>query len=177
MTENNLNTPRLIIKKIQRADHENIFKGLSHPEVIKFYGVHFDSFEETEEQMNWYENLEKSGSGKWWSIWLRNSEEFCGAIGLNDFHEEHNKAELGFWLLPNHWGNGFIQEAGEKVINYLFKDFKLHRIEAFVESENKNSSKVLKKLGFEYEGCMKESEIKNGKYINVEFYAKINPAR
>ncbi|MDX1544590.1 MAG: GNAT family N-acetyltransferase [Christiangramia sp.] len=172
-----LNTERLELKKIVREDHENIFKGLSHPKVIKFYGVHFDSFEETQEQMNWYENLEKSGSGLWWSICLRNSGVFCGAIGFNDYNEEHNKAELGFWLLPDQWGNGIIQEAGKAVIDYIFKDFKLHRIEAYVESENENSCKVLKKLGFEYEGCMKECEMKNGIYISVEIYAKLNPIR
>lgn len=169
-----LKTPRLNLKVIQRTDHENIYKGLSHSEVIKFYGVHYDSFEETAEQMNWYENLEKSGSGKWWTIWLRNSEEFCGAIGFNDYHKEHNKAEIGFWLLPDHWGKGIIQEAGQAVIDYLFEDLKLHRLEAFVESNNNNSSKALKKLGFQFEGCMRECEMKNGKYISVDLFAKLS---
>ena len=84
-------------------DRENIYKGLSHPEVIQYYGVNYSSIEETEEQMKWYENLEKSGSGMWWSIRLKEDDSFCGAIGYNDYNQEHNKAEIGFWLLPGFW--------------------------------------------------------------------------
>jgi len=170
-----LKTRRLLLNKIKSGDNSNIYKGLSMPEVIKYYGVNYMSLEATEEQMNWYSNLEKSNSGMWWAIRLKDTEEFCGAIGFNDYHKEYRKAELGFWLLPAHWGKGFIKEAAETVIEYLFDNLKLHRIEAYVESKNSNSSKVLKKLDFQHEGRMQDCEIKDAKYISVDIFARINP--
>ncbi|MUP45435.1 N-acetyltransferase [Gramella sp. BOM4] len=169
-----LETSRLILQKITDQDQRNIYKGLSHPEVIRFYGVNYTSFEETKEQMNWYSNLEKSGAGRWWSIREKRSNEFCGAIGINDHHPEHKKAEIGFWLLPEYWGKGFTKEAAEAVIDHLFQDMKLHRLEAYVEGGNSNSSRVLQKLGFLHEGTMQESEMKNGKFIDVAIFAKLN---
>lgn len=169
-----LESERLLLNKIEAQDHRNIFKGLSHPEVIRYYGVQYSSYESTKEQMNWYSNLEKSNSGMWWAIRLKESGDFCGAIGINDYHKEHNKAEIGFWLLPDFWRKGFINESANTIINYLFKELKLHRLEAYVEVENKNSSNALKKLGFDFEGRMIDCEMKNGKYISVEIYSKLN---
>ncbi len=142
-------TSRLYLKQITLKDQMNIYKGLSNPEVIRFYGVHYDSFKDTTIQMNWYSNLEKSGSGKWWAIWNSENNSFAGAIGFNDWNTEHRKAEIGFWLQPECWGKGFIREAAEKVITYMQAELKIHRIEAYVELENNRSSKLLKKLGFQ----------------------------
>ena len=167
-------TERLFMNRINISDQANIYKGLSTPEVIKHYGVQYSSFEETQEQMNWYANLEKSNSGKWWAIRWKNTGEFCGAIGFNDYHPEYKKAEIGFWLLPINWGKGIVKEAAERIIQYLFDELCFHRLEAYVEAGNSNSTKVLKKVGFNFEGRMRECEIKNGKYISIDLYALLN---
>lgn len=169
-------TKNLLLNTIDGKDRENIYLGLSNPAVIKYYGVNYSSLEETEEQMNWYTNLLKSNAGIWWAIRNRNTSDFLGAIGINDLHPEYRRAEIGFWLLPEFWGKGFIKEAAEKVIQHLFKELKIHRLEAYVETENINSSKVLKKLKFQHEGRMVDSEIKNGHYISIDLFALLNPA-
>jgi ribosomal-protein-alanine N-acetyltransferase len=93
---------------------------------------------------------------------------------LNDLKEEHKKAEIGFWLLKEHWGKGYISEALPEICKFGFEKRKLHRIEAIVEQENSNSKKCLIKNNFILEGTMKECEIKNGRYISLEIYAKLN---
>ncbi len=171
----NIITERLLLNKIETSDRQNIYKGLSMPEVIQYYGVNYSSLEAIDEQMNWYSNLEKSKSGLWWAIRLKGTKEFCGTIGFNDYQKEHRKAELGFWLLPKYWKKGFIQESADSIITYLFKQLEIHRLEAFVEAENKNSSSALLKLGFKHEGKMVDSEIKKGQYISIDLYALLNP--
>ena len=64
-------------------------------------------------------------------------------------------------------------EVLKTVIEYCQKEKNIHRLEAFVEEGNIASSKVLEKLGFVYEGTMKDCEIKNGKYISLLIYALI----
>lgn len=144
------------------------------PEVIQYYGVNYNSLEATDEQMNWYANLEKSNSGLWWAIRLKDTKEFCGAIGYNDYQKEHRKAELGFWLLPENWGKGYIRESASEVIGFLFNKLEVHRIEAYVEAENKNSYSTLLNLGFKHEGRMVDAERKNGRYISVDIFALLN---
>lgn len=50
----------------------------------------------------------------------------------------------------------------------------LYRIEVFVDSENKNYENWLKKLDFEFEGTMRDCEVKSEKYLNVDMYSTIS---
>lgn len=169
-----LNTARLNLRQITEDDLENIFSGLSHPDVIKHYGVNYSSLDDTWEQLEWYAELERTHTGIWWGITLAETGKFCGAIGYNNLSREHKKAELGFWLLPDYWGRGYVSEALEEVLAYAFTKLQLHRIEAFVETENMSSQKALQKAHFQQEGILRDSEIKNGRFISVAVYARIN---
>jgi ribosomal-protein-alanine N-acetyltransferase len=75
--------------------------------------------------------------------------------------------------MPAFWGKGIITEAIALICRHGFNELRLHRIEGIVESENINSKKALSKLNFQYEGTMKECEIKNGKFISLDMYAKL----
>jgi ribosomal-protein-alanine N-acetyltransferase len=168
------NTENLLLRPIRDTDIEHVFKGLSHPEVIRYYGVTFSSLEETEVQMQWYAALEKEKTGQWWAICDPDDQSFYGAIGLNDIRPQHHRAEIGFWLLPEYWGKGLTLEAANAVCKYGFAEMGLHRIYAYVETENINSKRVLQKLKFEYEGTLKGCEWKNEKWIDLDIFALIN---
>lgn len=169
-----LKSKRLLLRQLQDSDTENVFMGLSNPEVIKYYGVSYDCIEATKEQMTWFANLESNGSGIWWAVRSRFDGTFLGAAGLNNLSEQNKKAEIGFWLLPDNWQQGVISETIPLILNYSFDRLGLHRIEAFVESENNNCKRVLDKLQFTHEGTMKDCEIKNGAYISLDIYSKLN---
>ena len=47
-----LNSERLLLRQIVQEDIHDIFKGLSHPEVIKYYGVSYQTLEDTKEQIS-----------------------------------------------------------------------------------------------------------------------------
>ena len=38
-----LESERVVLRQFVDSDLENVFKGLSHPDIIKFYGISFDS--------------------------------------------------------------------------------------------------------------------------------------
>lgn len=172
-----IKTENLLLRPINESDIPSILRGLSNPEVIQYYGVSFFSLEEVKVQMDWYARIEREETGRWWAIADPADEHFYGAIGIHDIHPQHRKAEIGFWLLPAYWGKGYIIEAATRIIKLSFDDLDLHRIYAFVESENHSSKKVLLKLGFVYEGTMKECEIKDGKWIDLEIYALLDKGR
>lgn len=168
-----IKTERLLLRQFADSDLENVFKGLSHPEVIKYYGVSFQTLDATKEQMLFFADLEKNDMGIWFAICSVDNRTFYGAGGLNNLSKEHKKAEIGFWLISRFWGQGIMKEAIPLICNYGFNDLELNRIEGFVESENKNCKSVMAKLDFQYEGTMKDCEIKNGKFISLDIYAKL----
>ncbi len=158
---------KITLREIVASDIHKIFEGLSHPEVIKHYGVHFSSLEATETQMKWFEEP----SQKWFVICSADTDEFYGACGFNAISTLHKKAEVGLWLLPHHWGKGIMKIAMPLLCRYGFESLQLHRIEGFVESENVNCKKALSKLDFEFEGTLRDCELKNGRFISVDIYA------
>ena len=168
-----LTTGRFLLQQILPDDQRFIFEGLSHPEIIPFYGVRYDSFEATRKQMDWYEKSYREGSGHSWKIIEKASGEKIGVVAYYFFKPEHKKAEVGFWIFPQYWNKGITTEVLKTVIEYCQKEKGIHRLEAFVEEGNLASSRVLEKLGFVYEGTMRECEIKNGKYINLFIYALV----
>lgn len=166
-----LKSTRLELRLIQPSDHQKIFEGLSHPDVIRYYGVSFDTFEATQEQMDWYKDLEENKKGLWWAVCLAGNQTFLGAGGLNDWNHDHRKAEIGFWLLPQHWGKGYMSEAMPLICNYAFKEMNIHRIEGFVDHGNRNCKKALAKLKFVFEGTMRECEWKNKEAQSIDVYS------
>lgn len=168
-----IKSERLLLRQFVDSDLEKVFKGLSHPDIIKFYGVSYHTLEAAKEQMIFFADLETNETGIWWAVCSLDNKTFYGAGGLNSLSKEHKKAEIGFWLLPDFWGKGIMTEAMPVICNYGFDNLGLHRIEGLVESENRNCKNAMAKLDFQYEGTMRECEIKNGKYISLDIYAKV----
>jgi [ribosomal protein S5]-alanine N-acetyltransferase len=166
-------TSRLLLRQFVESDLENVFNGLSDSAVIKYYGVHFTKQEETKKQLEWFDALEKNGTGIWWAISSLDGRDFYGAAGLYYLKNEHKKAETGFWLLPEFWRRGIMTEALPLIVDYGFNTRGLHRIEAFVETENKGSKRTMEKLQFVLEGTMCDCEIKNGRFISLDIYARL----
>jgi [ribosomal protein S5]-alanine N-acetyltransferase len=170
-----LTSTRFILQQIIPSDQQFIFDGLSHPSVIAYYGVCFDSLESTAQQMQFYDNLIQEGTGIWWKIVERKSGERTGAIGFNNYQVKHRRAEIGYWLLPTFWGQGIMGEVLPLVVDFMKREFGIHRIEALIEEANKPSCRAMEKAGFVREGLMRDCEIKNGKYICLHIYSLIKP--
>lgn len=168
-----LRTERFLLRKFIETDLENVFKGLSQPDVIKYYGISYETIEDTKAQMMFFDDLEKNKTGIWWAICSLDNKLFYGAAGLNNWSKEHKKAEIGFWLLKNFWRQGIITEIVPQICEYGFEHLGLHRIEGIVETENFNCKKTLSNLDFIHEGTMKDCEIKNEKFISLAIYAKL----
>jgi len=172
---NTITTDLFLLRSISENDLDYVFKGLSNPDVIKYYGVNYKTLEETKVQMDWFNNLALQEIGIWIALCSPDNLIFYGAVGLNNLSTTHQKAELGFWLLPEFWGKGLMAKAVPLICSYAFQNLGLNRIEAFVETENHGSKNLLTKLDFEHEGTMKDCEIKNNDFISLDIYALFKP--
>jgi len=166
-------TPRLLLRPFGTADLECVFTGLSHPDVIRHYGISFTTLEATQEQMDRYAAIERDGSGLWRAICALEDGTFIGAIGLNNVVRDQRKGEVGFWLMPEHRSCGYIGEALPVILEHGFTARGLHRIEAEVETENHASAKVLRKYGFVHEGTLRDRERKDERWISLDVFAML----
>lgn len=89
-----------------------------------------------------------------------------GGVGLSSISAEHRKAELGFWLTPSLWGQGIMTEAARAVVRFGFEALALNRIFAGHFDGNHASRRVQKKLGFRYEGVLRQDVVKDGRPVD-----------
>lgn len=166
-----LHTERILLRKVEPSDAWFILDFFKNDEATKYMLYHFYNLDEVQEQMLYYKNQYENGTGCYWLMQHKQTNESLGVIGLHNFCKEHKKAELGFWILPKYNNKGYTTEAAKAVINFCFTQLQLNRIEATVETENIASIKVLEKLGFTHEGTFREFEMNNGRLIDLMMYS------
>jgi ribosomal-protein-alanine N-acetyltransferase len=103
---------------------------------------------------------------KWiyWGITLKNEDALAGTVCLWNFSEEQRSAEVGFELHPDHQGKGIMREALVKVMEFGFRELRLHAIQAFTNVKNERSIHLLEKCNFERK-ARKERQIPSGEVM------------
>ncbi|MGL9730012.1 GNAT family N-acetyltransferase [Enterococcus sp. DIV0756] len=95
---------------------------------------------------------QKTFDFQYWPLFLKEGEAFIGCCGLHDYDSEAKMAELGFHLVPDAWGRGLAEEAAKGVISYATYQTDLSVLFAGHHPENAASEKLLRKLGFKFQG-------------------------
>jgi ribosomal-protein-alanine N-acetyltransferase len=89
-----------------------------------------------------------------------------GTCGYHKWSRRDHKAEIGYDLSPFAWGQGYMSEAFERVVEFGFGDMDLNRIQAVVHPENAASLKLLERHGFVREGLLREELCRDGVYYD-----------
>ena len=82
-------------------------------------------------------------------------------------------AEMGYWLSEELWGRGIATRAATAMSEWAFENYGLTRVFAMAFAHNAASIRVLEKAGFEREGLLRRSAIKNGVVLDQILFAKV----
>lgn len=93
------------------------------------------------------------------------SNKYIGNVYATDIDQTNRSCTIGV-LIGNHeyWGRGYASEAHRMLLEYLFNDRNINRVQAYVLESNIASIKMCQKVGFKIEGTIRQSVYKNGKY-------------
>ena len=87
------------------------------------------------------------------------------------------QARLGIWIRSERQDKGYGVEATRLVVEHGFRKLGLHRLYARLEPSNRVFRRVLKKLGFRYEGCLRDDKRLNGRWIDQECWGLLKAER
>ena len=102
---------------------------------------------------------------------LGDVNRLVGTISLKNIDSDNKKANMGYWIGEQYWGNGIATESVELVINYAFSVLGVEEISAYVYSENKASIRVLEKNGMTKKEQVNEYNRMSGRYKNTFKFA------
>lgn len=144
-----LTTQRLTLRPLEITDEQEIFTMRSDSEINKY--LDRQKANTIEDARNFIhkitEHIHKKDS-LYWAIAFTDKNILIGTICLFSFSTENDSCEIGYELLSKFQGQGIMQEALEKVIDYAFNTIEVKRMEAFFHRDNQRSIKLLKKFSF-----------------------------
>lgn len=174
-----LETPRLILRRFTLEDAEPMFRNwASDPEVTKFltWPPH-ESIHVTQLVLeSWVEGYSQPDHYQW-AIALKDADEPIGSISVVSHRDETRMAHIGYCLGKPWWHRGIMSEALGAVMDYLFDEVGINRIESRHDPNNPHSGGVMRKCGMYLESITRQSDRNNQGICDACSYALLKEER
>ena len=105
-----------------------------------------------------------------WGLCREGDDRVIGTCTLWRIDAQNLRAEVGFALAQAHWGRGWMTDGMTALIDYAFSELGLRRLEADVDPDNWASRALLERLGFEWEGYLRDRWLVAGETFDSIFY-------
>lgn len=141
-----LETERLRLRLLTLEDRTAVFAHFADEEVTRYMDIPpCKEISEADELIRFH--LEDSGCR--WGMFDKATGRLAGTVGYHCWVTgEASRAEIGFDLSRDYWGQGYMSEAIVPVLRFGFEAMGLELIEATVDPANVRSLRLADKLGF-----------------------------
>lgn len=165
-----IDTGRLHLRRIVPDDAEDMYEYSALSEVTEYllWSPHPNS-SYTRQYLNVVQNQYHEGQFYDWGLVWKETGKMIGTCGFTSFDINNNSGEIGYVLNPAYWGKGVAAEAALAVMEFGFKELKLHRIEAKFILGNDRSLRVMEKIGMTFEGYQRDSMIIKERYRTIGY--------
>ncbi|MEK4509005.1 GNAT family N-acetyltransferase [Paenibacillus sp. FSL K6-2524] len=169
-----LTSEHFVLKKIEELHLDEVFEIYNNDKVFEYCGIIPKHNKDTVKNMigHFARDYNKKSRVKWGIFSIAEPNRLLGIIEAVDFNQKVNVVTIGYFLVEANWGQGIATEAVKILLDFLFMDVNVNRIQAEVMPQNETSKKVLLKNGFIKEGALRQATLWAGKgIIDIEIYS------
>lgn len=152
-----IETARLLLRPWHADDLGAYLRLFADPQVVRFIsdGRPLPAERVVGFSTHFLQQWRRRGFGPFAAI-DKASGQWIGEIGLNHLDEwpGPHKVEVGFELLPSHWGRGLATEGALACVRFGFEVQRLERIISVTNPANLASRRVMEKAGLTYQGLV-----------------------
>ena len=174
-----IETERLVLRGREPEDAEAIFRYASDPDVTPYMA--WEPSKSLEDVWDFLDGLTAHNYEQEaldYGIASKASpRELIGSIGVYWNPRHHRVMDLGYVLDKEHWGRGYVPEAGRALIEYAFRTTPVERIFAPIFAENAKSRRAAEKMGLRFEGILRSSVEFHGVRHDEAIYAILRSER
>lgn len=167
-----LETARLILRRLEKSDAEEIYDFTSRKETSEFltWEPH-ESIAVTESFLSGVMERYKKGDLARWGMLHRKDRKIIGITGFGIYDPVNARAEIASVLSPDYWNTGLTSEALDEVHRFGFEELGLVRIEAKVRKGYVAPAKMILKMGFSLEGTLRKYAFIKGEYWDFDIFS------
>jgi len=168
-----LETERLILRRMSLADAAFYFKHFSDSEIVELtaFDPPKDIDAAKQELIGFCIRPFKENKGIRWGIVLKDQSELIGTLGYFHWEKVSYRARVGYDLVAVYRRQGIMTEALGEVLRYGFEIMGLNRVEAHVDPRNVASIRLLQKLRFHQDGVLREYTYFHGRFIDDVYFS------
>jgi ribosomal-protein-serine acetyltransferase len=107
----------------------------------------------------------EAGQGPNAGIWVNGV--FAGNLGCHPIDWANRSCSLGYWIDAAQQGKGVITRCCAAMLDHLFDDLRLHRVEIRCGTGNTRSCAIPERLGFTREGLLRQGEWVNDRWVDL----------
>lgn len=155
-----IETKRLILRRVRAEDAQAMFDNYAGDEEVTKYmtwPTHTSSEISAMVVNDWVSSYEKDYFYLWGITVRGEADVLIGIIGAHEPNDSIAKIEIGYCIGRKWWHRGIMTEALKAVMDYLFDEVGMNRIEACHDPRNPNSGKVMMNCGMKYEGMLRQA--------------------
>jgi [ribosomal protein S5]-alanine N-acetyltransferase len=169
----NIETERLLLREIVAADAPELFAIHSDEAAMRWFGSEpLTTVQQATKLIETFADWRQlPNPGVRWGVQCKADQRLIGSCGLFKWNRQWKSCVIGFELASFAWGKGLMNEALSASLEWGFNYMELNRVEAQVHPENAASIRLLAKLGFVQEGCLREAGFWLGKHHDLQQFA------
>lgn len=167
----NIISEDLKLRAIEIEDMDFLKNLVNNPKIEKMLGG--SSFPtSSENQLSWYHSIQNASTNLRLMIETK-QDGVVGTLSLSDIDYRNRTAQFHIKLdiTKDINGKGYGSKSTNLLIEYAFNELNLNCIYSYILDYNFASKKMHEKLGFEYEGTLRNRVYKLGKYQNIEVWS------
>lgn len=165
-------TERLTLRKFTVQDAQAMFSNWANDETVTRFltWLPHESVDATRQLLElWCADYEKPNTYNWLIVYQGTP---IGNISVVRSSEQSEYAELGYCMGCAYWNKGIMTEAAKAVIDYLFAEVGINRIQISHAVKNPASGRVAQKCGLTFEGTKREYfKAINGEFLDIADYS------
>ncbi|HDR2160316.1 TPA: 50S ribosomal protein L7/L12-serine acetyltransferase [Enterobacter cancerogenus] len=132
---------------------------------------HVGTEDDTRRNIQSNQMLHQRGYSKMFLIFQ--DESLVGVLSFNAIEPANKTGYIGYWLDEEQQGKGIISRSLQAFMRYYVDAGIVRRFVIKCRMRNASSNRVAVRNGFTLEGCLREAEYLNGRFDDVNLYARI----
>ena len=162
-----LQTDRLLLRPFDFGDVDDVLSYASEPEFGRYLPVPQPYTRADAVEFVAHRVLAEWSTRPLFAMFFE--RHVVGGVGLRVYASDE-RVELGYALSKQHWGKGLTLEAARAVVDWGFERYPLHKVYARADLRNRQSWRVMEKLGMAREGVLRGHNKLRDEHVDDVYY-------
>lgn len=153
------------LREYKQEDVKLAYKYINDPEILLNLGFGIPYPISLEKEQEWFDNQSKNKDTYNFAIESLEDVTYIGGCDIKWVYWKNSTVEVGIFIGNQQFrGKGYGTDAMKVLIDFLFNQANINRIQLSTYSFNQRAYKSFKKYGFKEEGRLRQRMFRHGKY-------------